>query len=223
MRKSKRLTRQQDRKLRKMKKQKNKLQAIYNKYCDINYNEGNYFVGGGLAGGKFASRRHEDAKEDEGKLTLGEATKIFKTATGLETKAVKKVLKSAVQDMEYHHAGSYGGGMKKTYFLNAKEICECAKNWDENVELFNVSNEAEKEEAELEKKLENKKLEFLKNNAKKIERVTTKPDFFYQTAQEMDGRYGWFDSTYKSYNLTEYFSGWQFTSEELYKEFLNIK
>ena len=106
-----------------MKKEKNKLEAICDKYCSIQHNDYNYSIGGGLDGSKFASRRHEDAKYDEGKLTLGEATQLFKKATGLETDAVREVLEYAVPNMEWHHAGqlpkSYGGGMKKTYFLNA--------------------------------------------------------------------------------------------------------
>ena len=39
----------------------------------------------------------------------------------------------------------------------------------------------------------------------------------------MNGKHGWFDSAYKSYNMTEYFSGWEFTTEEMYHEFLKIK
>ncbi len=210
-----------------MKNQANKLEVICNKYCSIQHNDDNYSIGGGLDGSKFASRRHEDAKYDEGKLTLGEATQLFKKATGLDTDTVREVLEYAVPNMEWHHAGklpkSYGGGMKKTYFLNAQEICDCAKNWDAYVEKLNLSKAAAKEAAELKKSFEERRLEFLKANAKRIERVTTRPAFFYKTAQEMNGKYGWFDSTYKSYNMTEYYSGWEFESEEKYNEFLNLK
>jgi threonine aldolase len=42
--------------------------------------------------------------------------------------------------MEYHHAGRlpkrYGGGMKKTYFLNARQIVFCARNWQKICEEF---------------------------------------------------------------------------------------
>ena len=117
-----------------MKNSTNKLEAICNKYCSIQHNDDNYSIDGGLDGPKFASRRHEDAKNDEGKLTLGEATQLFKKATGLDADTVREILEYAVPNMEWHHAGklpkSYGGGMKKTYFLNATEICECAKNWE---------------------------------------------------------------------------------------------
>ena len=209
-----------------MKNSTNKLEAICKKYCSIQHNDDNYSIGGGLDGSKFASRRHEDAKDDEGKLTLGEATQLFKKATGLDTDTVREILEYAVPNMEWHHAGklpkSYGGGMKKTYFLNAAEICECAKNWDANVEKLNLSKIAAKNAAEVKKTLEARKLEFLQANAKKVERTTKCPTFFYKTAQEMNGKYGWFDSTYKSYNMTEYFSGWEFLTEELYNEFLKI-
>lgn len=210
-----------------MKNSTNKLEAICNKYCSIQHNDDNYSIGGGLTGSKFASRRHEDAKYDEGKLTLGEATQLFKKATGLDTDTVREILEYAVPNMEWHHAGrlpkSYGGGMKKTYFLNAAEICDCAKNWNAFSEKLSLSKIAAKNAAEEKNNFEKRKLEFLQANAKKIERVTTQPKFFYKTAQEMNGKYGWFDSTYKSYNMTEYFSGWEFESEEKYHEFLNIK
>lgn len=205
----------------------NKLEAICNKYCNIQHNDDNYSIGGGLANTKFASRRHEDAKYDEAKLTLGEATQLFKKATGLDIDTVREVIEYAVPNMEWHHAGklpkSYGGGMKKTYFLNAQEICDIAKNWDTYIEKLNLSKIAAKNAAEEKNNFEARKLEFLKANAKKIERVTSTPMFFYKTAQEMNGKYGWFDSTYKSYNMTEYFSGWEFESEEKYHEFLNLK
>lgn len=210
-----------------MKNSTNKLETICNKYRNIQQNDDNYSIGGGLDGSKFASRRHEDAKYDEGKLTLGEATQLFKKATGLEIDTIREVIKYAVPNMEWHHAGmlpkSYGGGMKKTYFLNASEICDCAENWDAYSEKLSLSKIATKNAAEIKKNLENVRLEFLQANAKKVERTTTRPTFFYKTAQEMNGKYGWFDSSYKSYNMTEYFSGWEFESEEKYHEFLKIK
>jgi len=201
------------------------LESIINKYCGKQYRE-NYSIGGGLSEGKFASNRHENAKYDDGKLTLGQATQLFKKATNLDVDLIKDVLNYAVPNMEWHHAGklpkSYGGGMKKTYFLNASEICDCAQNWADYIEKYNLSNQASKNEAEQKRNLESLKLQFLQNNAKKVERVETKPNYFYQTAQEMNGKYGWFDSTYKSYNLAEYYTGWEFANQELLNEFLKI-
>lgn len=206
---------------------KTTLQTICKKYCNIQYNEDNYYVGGGLDGSKFASNRHEDARNDEGKLTLGQATQIFKKATGLDTDSVREVLEYAVPNMEWHHAGllpkSYGGGMKKTYFLNSAEICNVATNWNSYLEKLNLSKIASQKAAEEKKNLEERKFEFLQANANKVERISTRPAFFYLTSREMNGKYGWFDSTHKSYNLPEYFSGWEFESEEKYNEFLNLK
>lgn len=218
----------QNKQRNKMKTSTNKLEAICNKYCNIQQNDDNYLIGGGLDGVKFASRRHEDARGDEGKLTLGEATQLFKKATGLEKDAVREILEYAIPNMEWHHAGrlpkSYGGRMKKTYFLNAAEICDCAKNWDAYSEKLSLSKIAAKNAAEEKNNFEKRKWEFLQANAKKIKRTTSRsrPTFFYQTAQEMNGKYGWFDSSYKSYNMTEYFSGWEFATKELYHEFLKI-
>ena len=127
---------------------KTTLQTICNKFCNTNHNEDNYSVGGGLTAGKFASNRHEDAKCDEGKLTLGEATQLFKKATGLSTEEVREVIEFAVPNIEWHHAGKlpkkYGGGMKKTYFLNAKEICKVASNWATDVAELDANKIAKK-------------------------------------------------------------------------------
>lgn len=204
------------------------LNSIAEKFSNLQYNSDNYYVGGGLAnGGKFESNRHNDAKCDFGKLTLGEATALFKKATGMDTASVREVINYAVPVMEWHHAGllpkQYGGGMKKTYFLNAEQIADLAKNWLNYVEKLAASKIAEKKAAEEKNSLEARKFEVLKTYAKKIERTTNRPQIFYQTAQEMNGKFGWFDSTYKSYNLTEYYSGWEFESEEKYIEFKNLK
>lgn len=208
-------------------KNKTTLQTICNKYCEVNHNEDNYSIGGGLDVSKFASRRHEDAKNDAGKLTLGEATQLFKKATGLDIDAVREVIKYAVPNMEWHHAGklpkAYGGGMKKTYFLNAAEICDVAKNWDAYCEKLQISKVAAKNAAEEKRNLEARQQEFLKANAKRFERVRNTPEHSFTTSREMNGKYGWFDSTHKSYNLPEYFSGWAFESEAKYHEFLNLK
>lgn len=203
-----------------------KLESISNKYCGIRHNEDNFSIGGGLDSGKFASNRHEDARSDEGKLTIGEATQLFKKATGLDTDIVKEIIHYAAPNMEWHHAGklpkSYGGGMKKTYFLNSVEICDIATNLECYVEKLNISKVVEKNAAELKKNFEDRLFQFLQANAKKAERVTKVPEFFYQTAQEMNGKYGWFNSSYKSYKMTEYYSGWEFETEEKYNEFKRL-
>jgi len=207
---------------------KTTLETICNKYCTIQHNDDNYSIGGGLDGSKFASRRHEDAKNDDGKLTEGQATQLFKKATGLELDVVKEIINYAVPNMEWHHAGklpkSYGGGMKKTYFLNASEICDVAKNWNQYAEKLDLSKAAAKVAAENKKDLEQRKHDFLTANAKRFERLSATPARNYiLTATEMNGKYGWFDSTYKSYKLPEYFSGWEFESEEKYNQYLNIE
>jgi len=202
-----------------------KLEFIANKYNEKQYYN-NYDIGGGLSENKFASRRHENAKTDDGKLTLGKATQLFKKATNLNIDLIKDVLKYAVPNMEWHHAGklpkNYGGGMKKTYFLNASEICDCAKNWNSYLNKFNLSKQTQKDEEERKRNLDFVKLQFLENNADRVERVEEKPIYFYQTAQEMHGKHGWFDSTYKNYNLPEFFSGWEFENQEILNEFLKI-
>ena len=58
------------------------LKAIIEKYTQISHNADNYEIGGGLDSGKFASRRHEDAKNDFGKLTLGKSYNLPEYYTG---------------------------------------------------------------------------------------------------------------------------------------------
>ena len=202
------------------------MNQIIAKYENNIESEDNFGIGGGLARGKFASRRHEDAKNDEGKLTLGQANKMFAKASGLTIEEAKEVLIYAVPNMEWHHAGrlpkQYGGGMKKTYFLNATEICNCAKNWSSYVEKLNLSKAAAKAAAEDKRSLEDRKFAFLQANAKKVERVSTHPDFFYETMREMNGKYGWFDCSNKSYKMTIYYSGWAFENQEALEAFYKI-
>jgi hypothetical protein len=201
------------------------LEKIIEKYSSTEYSD-NYSIGGGLDDSKFASRRHQDAKNDDGKLTLGKANQMFSKATGLTVDEIKEVIKYAVPCMEWHHAGllpkSYGGGMKKTYFLNASEIVNIATNWVAFVEKLAISKNAARLDNEQKKNREQLQQEFLKANAKRVERVSSTPKFFYETNKEMDGKYGWFSSYGKSYNLPEYYSGWAFESKEKYEEFFKL-
>lgn len=203
-----------------------KLEKIAKKYCSVNHNEDNYGIGGGLDSCKFASRRHEDAKEDAGKLTEGQATQLFKKATDLDLDFVKAVINYAVPNMEWHHAGklpkSYGGGMKKTYFLNAKEICDLATNWENYCGKYHISLENEKTAAQAKKQIEAKKEAFLIENAVKKVRISTYPKNFYRLYSECDGKFGWFGADKNKYGMDEYHTGWEFSSEVKYHEFLNI-
>ena len=200
-----------------------KLKKIHQKYKELDYNTDNYDVGGGLSDNKFASNRHEDARCDIGKLTLGEATQLFKKASGLETKEVKGIIEFNFPNMEWHHAGRlpkrYGGGMKKTYFLNSKEVSQLAKKWNEFEKKYFEEVARRKKEADEWNKKQQLKSKFLKKYAEYVSRVITQPKWFYKTQQEMNGKYGWFDSSDHDYNLTEYYSGWKFRSKRKYDEF----
>lgn len=202
------------------------LEKIIRKYSNINFNSENYSVGGGLDSNKFASNRHEDASNDDGKLTFGKACQMFKKATGCELDFVKEVIKYAVPNMEWHHAGmlpkQYGGGMRKTYFLNSNEIVDIATNWSSYIERIEISKHEKRIALKREKNRDQLKQEFLENNATKVTRVSEKPVLFYETLREMNGKYGWFDSYGKSYNLPEYYSGWEFDSKEKYDEFMKL-
>ena len=203
-----------------------KLDKIAKKYAEIQHNEDNYSIGGGLANGVFASNRHQDAKFDEGKLTEGKATQLFKNATDLDTETVKGVINTAIPNKEWHHAGKlpkqYGGGMKKTYFLNAAQLVDLATNWDKYAENFIIFNLAKKAKDQEKKDLEQKKNDFLKANATKRVRIEKMPTYFIVTGKEMNGKHGWFNSWDKSYNMTEYYTGWEFENEQTYKNYFNL-
>lgn len=204
------------------------LTSIATKYSGIEHNEDNFFVGGGLSDcGKKASNRHEDALYDSGKLTLGKAVQMFKKATKCEIEHVKEIINFAVPCMEWHHAGylpkQYGGGMKKTYFLNAGEIVMLATKWEELEKKLQARKESEIIEKKHEKDVQELKSKFLKKWATRVERVRETPKYFYETDREMNGKYGWFSSYGKSYNMTEYYSGWAFRSEKKMREFFSIE
>ena len=204
-------------------KTKNKLEAIILKYSSAVHNSENFNIGGGLVDSKFASRRHEDAKADFGKLTLGEASQLFKKATGLDIKLIKELINFKFPFLEWHHAGilpkSFGGGMKKTYFLNSAQISELALDWFGNFKKFEITQAfiAKSNILAAEKALNMNN--YLELNAKFLKRVPIKPNWFYLTCSECDGKYGWFDAEDNKYGLKEYFSGWEFYSFESYKEF----
>lgn len=204
-----------------------KLKKIAEKYSKKAHNGNNYDIGGGLSTNQFASNRHEDAKYDDGKLTFGKACQMFKKATGInDLDFIKEIIHYAVPNMEWHHAGclpkSYGGGMKKTYFLNSAEIVDLADNWKNYINQLEISKKKKRIELEDEKNEDKIKEEFLQKHAKKVIRIITKPCHFYETNREMSGKYGWFCSYEKSYNLPEYYTGWEFLNEKSYNEFYKI-
>lgn len=201
----------------------NKLEKIALKYSEVAHNEDNYEIGGGLSEESFASRRHQDAKWDSGKMTLGQATQLFKKATGLSTEQVKEVIRFAVPNMEWHHAGklpkNYGGGMAKTYFLNSKEIVHLSKNWQQITFEFEAYKK-EKEEKRIQKEQLKKEAEkFLKKYADEVVRVTEQPALFHCTEEEMYGKYGFFKAN-PMYKSTKYYSGFKFRSSKKYIEFI---
>ena len=204
------------------------LQKIIEKYSQKKHNNDNYEIGGGLAGDVFASKRHQDAKYDDGKLTFGNAVQMFKKATISDLDHVKDVLNYAVPNMEWHHAGllpkAYGGGgMKKTYFLNAKEIVMIAENWQDLEQKLEIAK-SEKRKKEADKKsIEAKKQDWLKKNCEYVERASEQPLFFLETNREMNGKFGWFISYGKDYKLPEYYTGWVFASDAKRNEYYNIK
>jgi hypothetical protein len=204
------------------------LEKIIEKFSKTGFNENNYGVGGGLTdSGKKASNRHEDALSDTGKLTFGKAASMFKKATGCDVSLINEIFNYAVTNPEWHHAGflpkQYGGGMKKTYFLNSFEIVEIASNWENLVVKLEISKREKRIEIEKERNSDQLKRDFLNFHATRILRVLERPELlFFETEREMNGKYGWFSCYGKRYNMTVYYSGWLFKNIEKFNEFNNI-
>ena len=64
----------------------------------------------------------------------------------------------------------YGGGMKKTYFLNAKEICKVVSNWTNYVAELEANKIAKKEAQEVKQNLETKKKRIFTKPMQKVEK-----------------------------------------------------
>lgn len=204
-----------------------KLSNLIKKFENLSHNEDNYSVGGGLIGGM--SRRNENAKYDSGKLTLDQASNVLAGAFGVEKSDVKAIIQSTYT-LEWHHAGflpkSYGGGMRKVYYMNATQINELLENFEsifanhfkeveekENAKAAAIAAELSREEKFFQK------MEGLKKYLKfeKIERSRQMPDFVEK--KEMKGKYGWFNADYK-YSLDVYYSGIKLSNLKFWQRIL---
>lgn len=175
---------------------------------------------------KYVSERHAIASQY--KMTAGEANKMFKKAK-IQTSAKEIVEMFELHfgfHPEWHHSGfyksSYGSTMGRTYFFSDEQVSVLIENWQSILtkkEQIEIQAKIQQEKAKSRKELQD---EFLNANAVKINRVTSRPIFFYETNREMNGKYGWFSSYGKSYNMTEYYTGYQFDSEDKMNEFYKI-
>lgn len=197
------------------------LDDVIKKYSNIEYNTDNYGIGGGLSDNAFASRRHEDAKSDIGKLTFGKATDLFAKITKTSKPFIKEKIREIIPNLEWHHAGklpkNYGGGMKKTWFVNADEIVKIAKEFQK----LNVNPDFEIKERKL---LENRlqlKTKFEKKYGTFVSRVETLPKYFHLVEKEMHGKYGFFP--YQAhYSCKVFYSGWSFKSKKSLDKYISL-
>lgn len=183
--------------------------------------------GGGLAvniTGRYESNRHAIAKIE--KVTFGDCVKFLKTKKGGNLNISAKDLLSAWfrvnGEPEWHHAGflpkSYGGGMKKTYFMDNQLTA------GEVATLFKINSKklvCALKNCFFEQIKEQERMDFLNKFGKKIERKVNTPEHFVVISEEMDGKYGWFAADSK-YNMTVYYSGYEFESAEKRREYLAI-
>lgn len=185
--------------------------------------------GGGLATnitGRFESNRHAIARIE--KITFGEAVAFLKQKRngGLNISA-SELLEIYIElfgTPEWHHAGklpkSYGGGMKKTYFLDEQPTAEQVQEWQR---LYAERQAIKKQEQEEAKKREEQKKAFCKKYGTWFSRVKEVPKYGVVEFTEMNGKFGWFVvESRHSYNLTEYYSGWAFKSKKSLEKYMNL-
>jgi hypothetical protein len=116
----------------------------------------------------------------------------------------------------WHHTGQFKGHMNETLFFAGCDFdLEGYENYLNNKEAIdsqrNAAAIAKAEAQALRLKLEGDanamREAWLQANCNYVTRVTRR--LFVEKAQEMNPKYGWFDSKYKSYNLTQYYTGWE--------------
>lgn len=132
----------------------------------------------------------------------------------------------------WHHTGMFKGFMNETEFYAACDFDLAGyENYLNNKEAVDQQRAAEAE-AEMQRKVaaikiqneaKKKRADWLAVNTTTITRTTDRAQLFVVTAQEMNGKYGWFDSSKKSYNMTEYFSGHKLIDGVNPEEYHNIK
>lgn len=176
--------------------------------------------GGGLAiniTGKFESNRHAIAKVE--KVTFGEAVKALKLKKngGLDISSnyLLEIYTEIFGTPEWHHAGKlpkkYGGGMKKTYFLDKIPTKKEVDNWISKYQAILK----EKAEKKVEEENRNKtRTSFIKKHGNYFSRLQNVPKFSFVEREEMQGKYGWFEAQPYKYNLPIYYSGVYFKSQK---------
>lgn len=184
--------------------------------------------GGGLASnitGKFESNRHAIARVE--KVTFGEAVKeLAKNKNGglkISAAELLDIYRANFGEPEWHHAGKlpkqYGGGMKKTYFLNEIPTPEQVDEWRAN---STAKREEKKTAAEIENNKKAIRMKFLKKHGVKFNRELTTPKFSFIEDREMNGKYGWFEAQPHRYNLPVYYSGWSFKSQKTLEKYFKL-
>ncbi|MDK7375970.1 hypothetical protein QP519_10535 [Weeksella virosa] len=185
------------------------------------------FNGGGLATnitGKLESNRHAIARMT--KVTFGEAVKELKKkkngGVNITAKELLEIYRGVFGEPEWHHAGKlpkqYGGGMKKTYFLQKMPTAEEVKQWQAE---FEIKNSAKLEAQEIERQKTRERENFIKKYGTCFRRLQEAPKYAVVLVTEMHGKYGWFEANYR-YNLPEYYSGVAFKSKKSLEKYLSM-
>lgn len=186
--------------------------------------------GGGLAvniTGRWESNRHALARNN--KYTFGEAAKELRLKRGGGFKVTATELLSIYRTLfgepEWHHAGflpkSYGGGMKKTYFLQAIPTPEEFAEWQAKAAAKRQEAAAQ---ATREHSVAERRHAYADEHGTPFTRVTSKPEHSVVTTCEMNGKYGWFEvREHHNYSLPVYYTGWAFPTAEALNEYRSIR
>lgn len=108
----------------------------------------------------------------------------------------------------WHHTGQYKGHMNETTFYAACDFdLKGYENYLLNQDEIDYQRESDKiaQENDRLNKIEARN-KWLEENCDYVVRSTER--LFIEEKREMNGKYGWFDSSFKSYNLTEYYTGY---------------
>ena len=82
-------------------------------------------------------------------------------------------------------------------------------------EISSIRGDVARQQDEMVKKL------IAEGRAERVERVREKPDRFITEKEEMNGRYGWFDASFR-YKLPRYYSGIEFKDERGFNDYNKI-
>jgi hypothetical protein len=122
----------------------------------------------------------------------------------------------------WHHTGQFKGHMNETNFYAGCDFdLSGYEHYLLNKKTIDAKKEADAQAGDADRIAKaNAKINWLNENCEYIIRSTDR--LFVEEKREMNGKYGWFDSSRKNYNLPEYFTGWKLRENAKQEEYFKI-